>query len=56
MSRPSTLILLGILTILVPFSGLPVSIRSLLSVIFGACILGIGLSMRVDREQVKEQA
>jgi len=46
MSRASTLILLGVLVILAPFSGLPVSIRSLLSVIFGASVLGIGLSMR----------
>ena len=50
MSRPSILILLGILTILAPLSGLPMSIRSLLSVIFGACVLGIGLSMRAHKE------
>jgi len=46
MSRSSTLILLGVLTILAPFSGLPMAFRSLLSVIFGACVLGIGFSMR----------
>ncbi|MCX6787555.1 MAG: hypothetical protein NT108_00095 [Candidatus Kaiserbacteria bacterium] len=46
MSRASTLILLGILAILVPFSGLPISIRSLLAVMFGACVSGIGLSLR----------
>lgn len=46
MSRSSTLILLGVLTILTPFSGLPMTFRSLLSVIFGACVLGIGFSMR----------
>jgi hypothetical protein len=50
MSRSSTLILLGVLIILVPFSGLPVTVRSLLSVILGACILGIGLSMRARKE------
>ena len=50
MSRPSILILLGILVILTPFSGLPISIRSLLSVIFGACVLGIGLSLRARGE------
>ncbi|OYV63047.1 MAG: hypothetical protein B7X03_03300 [Parcubacteria group bacterium 21-58-10] len=46
MSRTSTLILLGILTILAPFSGLPIDIRNLLAVIFGASVTGIGLSIR----------
>ncbi|HEY4501221.1 MAG TPA: hypothetical protein VJI70_03070 [Candidatus Paceibacterota bacterium] len=50
MSRPSILILLGVLTILAPFSGLPVSIRTLLIVVFGACVLGIGVSMRANKE------
>ena len=46
MSRTSTLILLGILIILAPFSGLPLAIRSLLEAIFGICVLGIGFSLR----------
>jgi len=46
MSRTSTLILLGFLIMLVPFSGLPMSIRSLLAAIFGASVLGIGLAIR----------
>ena len=46
MSRNSTLILLGILTILTPFSGLPIAIRSLLLVMFGVCVFGIGLTLR----------
>jgi len=46
MSRSSTLILLGVLVILAPFSGLPITFRNLFAVIFGACVLGIGLSMR----------
>ena len=50
MSRSSALILLGVLTILTPFSGLPITLRTLLTVIFGACVFGIGLSMRVRRE------
>ncbi len=50
MSRPSMLILIGVLTILAPFSGLPVSFRTLLTIIFGACVLGIGLSLRVNKE------
>lgn len=51
MSRTSTLILLGILIILAPFSGLPVAIRSLLAVVFGAAVAGIGLSMRTHEVQ-----
>jgi hypothetical protein len=50
MSRPSTLILLGILVIIVPFSGLPMAFRSLLELILGVSVLIIGLSMRADRE------
>lgn len=50
MSRSSTLILLGVLVILAPFSGFPMSIRSLIAVICGACVLGIGLSMRVHKQ------
>jgi uncharacterized membrane protein YwaF len=48
MSRTSTLILLGILIILTPFSGLPIAIRSLFTVAFGVAILGIGLSLRTN--------
>ena len=48
MSRPSILILLGILTVLVPFSGLPIALRTLLSVILGAAVAGISLSLRTD--------
>ncbi len=55
MSRTSTLILLGILVILAPYSGLPITFRNLLAVIFGACVLGIGLSMRA-REARAAQA
>jgi hypothetical protein len=50
MSRAITLILLGTLVVLTPFSGLPITVRSLLAVIFGACVLGIGLSMRTRKE------
>ena len=50
MSRSSTLILLGIMVILAPLSGLPVGLRSLLSVIFGVGVLSIGLSMRSPKE------
>jgi hypothetical protein len=47
MSRSSTLILLGVLSILTPFSGLPIAIRTFFAVIFGACVLGIGLVFRM---------
>lgn len=46
MSRASTLILLGVLVILAPFSGFPIAIRNLFAVIFGASVLGIGLTLR----------
>jgi len=51
MSRAGMLILLGILVILAPFSGLPTTMRSLLAIIFGACVLGIGLSMRAHNHK-----
>ncbi len=51
MSRNSTLILLGILTVLVPFSGLPIAFRTLLAVIFGACVAGIGFALRAREAQ-----
>lgn len=46
MSRTGTLILLGILVTLMPFSGLPIALRSSLLVVFGLSVLGIGLSLR----------
>jgi hypothetical protein len=46
MSRASILMLLGILVILVPFSGLPTANRSLLEAVFGACVLAFGVSLR----------
>lgn len=50
MSKSSVLIIIGIFTILTPFSGLPVSIRNILFVIFGACVFGLGLSLRTGSE------
>jgi hypothetical protein len=44
------LILLGVLTIIAPFSGLPMALRSLFSFVFGACVLAVGLSMRANKE------
>ncbi|MHB8710407.1 MAG: hypothetical protein ACYC6X_02570 [Minisyncoccota bacterium] len=51
MSRASTLILIGILVILTPFSGFPVSFRTFLAVILGACVSGIGFAMRAQAAQ-----
>ena len=50
MSRSSILIVLGVLTILAPFSGLPIALRTLLAIGFGAAVLGIGVAER-SREQ-----
>ena len=55
MSRTSTLILLGVLTILAPFSGLPASIRTLLVVMFGAGTACIGLVMRASEASAHQQ-
>jgi hypothetical protein len=58
MSRTGLLILLGILIMLVPFSGLPVALRTLLSIIFGACVLGIGITVRArqaERAQISSE-
>lgn len=49
MSRSSTLILLGALTILAPFSGLPMAFRSLITIACGAIVLAVGLTMRTHR-------
>ena len=51
MSRTGILILLGVLIILVPFSGLPIALRSLLLVACGISVLAIGLSLRVREAQ-----
>lgn len=50
MSRASLLIVIGVLAILAPFSGLPVSARSLIAVVLGAAVIGIGIAER-SREQ-----
>lgn len=46
MSKSSTLILLGIVTILAPLSGFPGALRSFVTLVTGALVLWIGLSMR----------
>lgn len=54
MSRASTLMLLGILTVLTPFSGLPSSFRSLLAVIFGVSVFAIGFSKRSREAKIAQ--
>jgi hypothetical protein len=53
MSRANTLIFLGVLVILAPFSGLPITFRNLLAVIFGACVFGIGFLMRAREVRLR---
>lgn len=50
MSRGSTLVLLGALAILAPFSGLPVAFRTLIAIGLGVAVLGIGVAER-SKEQ-----
>lgn len=55
MSRTGLLILLGVLTIVIPFSGFPTALRTFLTVICGAGVLAIGFTLRA-RDAEKHQA
>lgn len=58
MSRSSTLILLGLLVVFTPFSGLPVALRTFMLVLFGACIAAFGYLMRtreIPQKRVEAQ-
>ncbi len=55
MSRSGALITLGLFTMLAPFSGLPSSVRSFLALIFGACVVGIGISLRVRKAPAAQE-
>lgn len=46
MSRSSTLILLGLLIVITPFSGLPTALRTFLLVLFGALVVAIAFLIR----------
>lgn len=46
MSRGSTLVLIGALTVLTQFSGLPIAIRTFLTIAFGIIVFGMGASIR----------
>ncbi len=54
MSRTGILILVGILTIITPYSGLPVAMRSLLAVVFGAIVVSVGVSLRAREVKVAD--
>lgn len=56
MSRTNALILLGILVMLAPFSGLPLAFRTLLTLVFGAIVLGIGLTLRAQEVRQAQSA
>ncbi|MEJ0053565.1 MAG: hypothetical protein WDN10_02450 [bacterium] len=56
MSRVSTLILLGVLVFLSPFSGLPVSWLSWFLPILGIAIVVAGLSLRQSRVRAEIRA
>lgn len=49
MSRPGLLTLLGIIVLLMPFSGLPMSWRTCFLVVAGLTITVIGISLRAPR-------
>jgi VIT1/CCC1 family predicted Fe2+/Mn2+ transporter len=55
MSRSGILIVLGVLIILAPFSGLPVSIRSFLAVVLGAGVSVLGLMIRNSEARAKRE-
>ncbi len=56
MSRESMLILLGILVMLSPFLGLPLSLLAWLLPFLGLVTLGIGISLRTERTRSAKPA
>lgn len=55
MSRIGLLITLGILTMLTPFSGLPISIRTFLTIVWGAASTAIAFGLRAHEARVKQE-
>lgn len=51
MSRPTVLIILGILTALTPYSGLPLSILNFVLPLLGLAVIGVGLVERAERKR-----
>ena len=56
MSRSSALIILGILTVLAPYSGLPVAMRAMIVLVLGAAVLAIGVTMRAEAARLQRRA
>ena len=56
MSRSSTLIAVGVLTILLPFGGLPSSWLHVLYPLFGLIVVTIGFLMRADHVKAEREA
>ena len=56
MSHVTTLILLGVLVFLAPFSGLPISWLSWILPILGLCVIVSGLSLRQSRVRAEIRA
>ncbi len=49
MTRPSILITLGVIIVLLPFSGLPISFRSFIMPLAGLAVIGVGISLRAPK-------
>lgn len=56
MSRASTLIVLGILLLITPFSGLPSFFRTILIILFAALVVGIGFAIRLSEVRAAKRA
>ncbi|MGE5541251.1 MAG: hypothetical protein ACM3TU_03150 [Bacillota bacterium] len=54
MTRSHILILIGILTLLAPFSGLPISWLEFVLPVFGLIVAGVGYSYRASKELLPE--
>lgn len=48
MSRVGALIVVGVLTAVTPYAGLPVGVRGALTAIFGVIVFCIGVSLRTS--------
>jgi hypothetical protein len=55
MSRSSLLILLGVVFIIIPFSGLPSGFRTFLAIVCGALVLGLGVRERAHGARAAQQ-
>ena len=56
MTRSSTLILIGALTVLAPFSGLPVAWLHILFPLLGLVVIVVGFLIRADRVKAERDS